>query len=237
VTVDVTLDVTGPRDGRDRGPARAGPTSPRLPAPAGWPAGGSRTCARTSGAVPTAGVDPLDLLRLLLDPDRLAVVGAVARAPASVDELGELTGRPRDEVLRTLAPLVQATLVGGPDPDGRYHLDVVAWREVARALPQDAPASPRVAFGMTEDEAQVLGRFFRGERLVELPSQRAKRLVVLERLALEFEPGRRYLEAEVNDLLHRFHDDHATLRRQLVDEGLLDRAAGEYWRAGGRVPR
>jgi hypothetical protein len=45
----------------------------------------------------------------------------------------------------------------------------------------------------------------------------------------------RYGEPEVNELLRRFHDDHATLRRTLVDEGFLDRSGGEYWRAGGRV--
>jgi hypothetical protein len=59
---------------------------------------------------------------------------------------------------------------------------------------------------------------------------------VLQRLALEFEPGVRYPEAEVDRILGRFHDDHATLRQALVDEGLLDRAHGTYWRAGGRVP-
>ncbi|MBS3942013.1 MAG: DUF2087 domain-containing protein [Actinobacteria bacterium] len=88
---------------------------------------------------------------------------------------------------------------------------------------------------MTEQEAEVLGRFFTGERLTEIPSSRSKRLVVLERLALEFEPGRRYAEPEVNDLLGRFNDDYASLRRYLVDEGLLDREAGVYWRSGGRV--
>jgi hypothetical protein len=89
---------------------------------------------------------------------------------------------------------------------------------------------------MTADEAEVLGRFFSGSKLVELPAQRSKRLVVLERLALEFEPGRRYEEVEVDGILRRFHDDHATLRRALVDEAFLDRAAGRYWRSGGRVP-
>jgi hypothetical protein len=178
-------------------------------------------------------VHPLDLLRLLLDPDRLATVGAIVQRPRTSAELASLVGRPSAEVLRTLAPLVQAGLVRREGAG--YHLDVEAWRAVAQDLPRSAPPSPRVAFGMTDEEADLLGRFFVGDRLLELPAARGKRLVVLERLALEFEPGRRYPETEVNTLLGRFHPDHATLRRALVDEGFLDRAAGEYWRAGGRV--
>ncbi len=88
---------------------------------------------------------------------------------------------------------------------------------------------------MTADEQAVLSRFFRGTRLLEIPSQRSKRLVVLERLALEFEPGRRYSEKEVTGVLALWYPDYAALRRYLVDEGFLDRAAGEYWRSGGRV--
>jgi hypothetical protein len=59
--------------------------------------------------------------------------------------------------------------------------------------------------------------------------------VVLDRLSQEFEVGVRYPERQVNATLRRFHPDVAALRRYLVDEGLLDREAGVYWRAGGRV--
>jgi len=178
-------------------------------------------------------VDPLDLLRLLLDPDRLAVVGDVVAVPRTSAELAARHQRSAEDVLRTLAPLVQGGLVH--HRDGTYHLDTDAWRAQARELPRTTPPSPRVAFGMTEEEGEVLARYFTGDRLRELPAQRSKRLVVLERLALEFEPGVRYDEPQVNALLRRFHPDHATLRRQLVDEGYLDRSAGEYWRSGGRV--
>jgi len=68
------------------------------------------------------------------------------------------------------------------------------------------------------------------------PMELLRLLVVLERLALELEPGVHHLEAEVNEILGRFHEDVASLRRALVDEGFLDRSAGEYWRAGGRLP-
>jgi hypothetical protein len=39
----------------------------------------------------------------------------------------------------------------------------------------------------------------------------------------------------VNLTLGKRHPDTAMLRRYLVDEGLLDRADGEYWRSGGSV--
>ncbi len=176
---------------------------------------------------------PLELLRQLVDPHRLAVIGALARRPRSSAELAEMFDRSVEDVLPVLAPFVQAGLLTAVD--GTYHLDVDAWSAVARKLPSDPDANPRVAFGMTADEAQTLARFFSGDRLTELPAQRSSRLVVLERLALEFEPGVRYDEREVTELLRRFHDDYTSLRRALVDEGYLDRAAGEYWRSGGRV--
>jgi hypothetical protein len=178
-------------------------------------------------------VHPLELFRTLLDPGRLAIVGAIALEARTSVELAATTGRSQDDVLRVLGPLVQAGLVRAEG--GRYHLDALALAEVARQLPSEPDASPRVTFGMTADEAQLLTRFFVGDRLTELPAQRAARTVVLERLALEFEPGVRYDEGEVNQLLRRFHDDYTTLRRALVDEQLLDRAGGEYWRSGGRV--
>jgi acetyl-CoA C-acetyltransferase len=68
---------------------------------------------------------------------------------------------------------------------------------------------------------------------VEIPAQHGKRVVVLRHLVRVFEPGVRYPEREVNALLAVWHPDVAALRRYLVDEGLLSRDAGRYWRSGG----
>ena len=82
----------------------------------------------------------------------------------------------------------------------------------------------------------VLRTFLDGEgRLITLPAKRSKRLVVLDHVAQRFEPGERYPEAEVNQRLRSVHEDVAMLRRYLVDEGVLDRAGGIYWRIGGSV--
>lgn len=90
---------------------------------------------------------------------------------------------------------------------------------------------------MTDPDAQqVLRRFLSPDgRLMDLPTRRAKRLVVLDHLAQRFEPGRRYGWREVDALLEQAYDDHAALRRALVDEGFLTRESDVYWRSGGTV--
>lgn len=80
-----------------------------------------------------------------------------------------------------------------------------------------------------------MARFVQDGRLVTMPTKRSKRLLVLDHVAQEFEPGRRYAEAEVDAVLTGFHDDHAALRRYLVEEGLMSREGGVYWRSGGTV--
>jgi len=83
---------------------------------------------------------------------------------------------------------------------------------------------------------KVLANFLDADgRLHTIPSKRHKLLVVLDYLAQRFEPGVRYPETEVNEILVGFHPDYAALRRYLVDNGFLDRADSMYWRSGGSV--
>ena len=181
---------------------------------------------------------PADLLRLLLDPDRLAVAGALASREMTTKEVVDATGRSQRVVLTAIGDLRAAGLVavGGE----HYAIDTAALRDAARAAADlDVPMDPIIGYGMTADEQAILRRFFSGRTLTEIPANRAKRQVLLQRLALDFDVGRRYTEREVNDVLFAFHPDWSTLRRYLVDEGFLDREHVDdqnwYWRAGGRV--
>ncbi|MAT07022.1 MAG: ArsR family transcriptional regulator [Acidimicrobiaceae bacterium] len=183
---------------------------------------------------------------LLLDPDRLAVAGALAVRPMTTDELAAVTGRSDRDVLVCLGELRHAGLVrqdespGDANGETRYVLDTEALRAAAKQQAEvELPMDPAIGFGMTDDERAVLERFFAGRTLIEFPAQCAKQLVVLQRLALEFDLGRRYTEIEVNEILFPFFADWSTLRRHLVDEGFLDRESigggNQYWRSGGRV--
>lgn len=91
---------------------------------------------------------------------------------------------------------------------------------------------------METDTARVLGRFLTAGQVQRMPSKAAKRLVVLEHLAGRFEPGKRYAEKQVDATLIEAlvpredggEVDHVSVRRYLVDHGLMSRADGVYWR-------
>jgi hypothetical protein len=79
-----------------------------------------------------------------------------------------------------------------------------------------------------------LRAFVRDGRITAVPAKRARRRLLLNEVAQAFEPGRRYPEQVVDQVLKAVFDDHCTLRRFLVEEEFLSRtAAGVYWRAGG----
>jgi hypothetical protein len=152
----------------------------------------------------------------------------------SAKALSDLLGLPIQKVRRHLNRLT-GTGIAAAEADRRtYRLQPDALRTAAREI--GPPRDPGLVLGaIDEEEEAVLRHYFRGGRLREIPAKRSKRRIVLTRLALEFEPGIRYSEREVNETLRRFHDDYASLRRYLVDDELLARDRARYWRSGGPV--
>ena len=76
-------------------------------------------------------------------------------------------------------------------------------------------------------------------RLTQMPAKYKKKLTALWYLAEKLEPEREYTEAEINTLLDTwtlFHDP-ATLRRELYNKRLLNRAAdGSSYRKADNIP-
>jgi hypothetical protein len=172
---------------------------------------------------------PEEILRALADPERLAVAGALATCPQTSAELAARLAIPLDRVRRHLKRLAATGVVRVEDDRTTYRLDSATLQDAAVAVgPSREPGIE--ASGSGEDRA-VVRAFFRDGRLVELPAKSSKRRVVLERLAVEFEPGVEYPERRVNEILGVFHDDVASLRRFLVDDRLLERDRGVYTRA------
>jgi hypothetical protein len=152
---------------------------------------------------------PEALVSALADPARLRLFGRICAAPDGLPASGDARTA---KLARRLMSAGLVSLV-----EDRYRAVPEAFRD-ALAKPAADP---------------VEGLFSRG-RLVTMPRPGRLRQAVFARLAGEFEPGRRYTERNVRDKLAPIHDDHATLRRHLVDEGLLRRNddGSAYWRAG-----
>jgi hypothetical protein len=164
------------------------------------------------------------LTGLLGDEDRLRVVAAIALGARTIDDVVKAGGVAPSDVRRVLPRLIAAGIV--EDRDG-LQVDLAPFRDAAR----DRPSRTRELPDATPEQARVLRNFVENGRLKALPVRAWQRRAVLEYLAARFDAGIDYPEAEVNDLLGQFHEDYASLRRCLIDEGLLTRSAGVYQRS------
>ena len=175
--------------------------------------------------------EPLTLLKLILDEDRLAVLGMAAHKPSSVGEMAAHLPMKRAVLARAVSQLAAAGLlvaVADTVADDHYALDV----QHIQSIKQTLFARPAEPTPETPD-AQVVATFVRGGKMVQYPASPHKRIVLLHWLVECFVPDRTYREAEVNELLAGHSEDHATLRRYLVDHGLLARQNGLYRRVLG----
>jgi hypothetical protein len=167
-----------------------------------------------------------DLAGLLAEPHRLRAFAALALGAGSVPEVASAAGLTVREAAVAVRRLRNGGVIGGGDGEnGGLRVETERFRELARA----GGGEPETAAG------DPLHRFVRDGRIVRLPARRGRRLPVLEHVVeRSFGTGRVYGEREVDDLLRVWCEgggtDHVTVRRHLIDECLLKRESGRYWR-------
>jgi hypothetical protein len=181
----------------------------------------------------TSPPSPALVLGRLADERRLRVLAAIVLGATQVDEIAQRAELTQDDTVRALAHLVGIGLVRQGETG--LQVDVLVFAEAARAA--STPRSRPEIEGATVEQEAVVRNFVTDDgRIRALPAREGKRRVVLEWVASRFESGRRYTEKEVNGLLLGIYDDPASLRRHLVDAGLVARNAGTYWRVDAPDP-
>jgi hypothetical protein len=176
---------------------------------------------------------PALVLGRLADEGRLRVVAAVALGDRSIADVAARAGLSQHETARAIAHLVGAGIL--VRDDSGLQVDLRTFARAARAA--SSPRKRPELLDATPEQRAVLRNFVDADgRITSLPARAGRRRLVLEYVAGRFEPEREYAEREVNAILAELHDDHATLRRLLVDEQLLTRTAGVYRRPGGLDP-
>jgi len=180
----------------------------------------------------------LPFFKALADANRLKIVGLLAQRDLSVEQLAEMLHLRPSTVSHHLAQLAAAGLVSA-HPESYYniyHLEAGTVEKVAKSL-LARQTLPAVAAGVdlgAYDRKVVVDFTLPDGRLKAIPAQRKKLEAILHYVVQAFEPGVRYSEKQVNEILARYHEDTATLRRELVGYKLLERegGGGEYWRTG-----
>lgn len=175
---------------------------------------------------------PEVIVGLLAEESRLKVVAALALGATSESDVITATALDPRTVRKALDRLIKGGLVEATADRG-LRVVVERFKEAAQRAAAERPQARPEDLGATADQAQVLRNYLVDGRLTHIPSNRGKRRVVLDFLGGQFEPGRVYPEEQVNYLLGRFHADYAALRRALVEEEVLERREGFYWRTGG----
>ncbi len=171
------------------------------------------------------------LCGLLAEEERVKAFAAVVLGAATPAEVARAAGLSAREAVRSLGRLQQGGLVR--TVEGKLVVNLAAFKDAIREY---APVPvPDEALDPDREKAAVLHAFIRDGRLIQIPVARGKRRIVLEHVAACFEPGVRYPERAVDAVLRAWADDYVSLRRYLIDEDLLARENGIYWRSGGYV--
>jgi hypothetical protein len=173
------------------------------------------------------------IMKALADPSRVAIVNSLLERAQYVEELAERHALAPSTVSFHLKKLQQTGLVSSRKEQYYtvFQANEAVFDTTLREIVSVPPVGKELQDGrMEEYRRKVMHGFFCNGRLEKLPAQHKKRLIVLEQFALRFEPARRYTEQEVTGLLTPLFDDYCTIRRLLVDEGLIRRDGTSYWR-------
>jgi hypothetical protein len=162
----------------------------------------------------------------LADPERLRVFGTICRQAEGIP-VAEAQQAPAGR--KALTRLLSYGLV--QRAGDRYIVRPDAFLRALRETEgQRAAEAGGGSPGIEGATGQVAALFSRG-KLTSMPRPGRLRAELLRWLAERFEPGRTYSEPDIRRELEPLYADHVSLRRYLVDYGLLERDNyGSYWR-------
>jgi predicted transcriptional regulator len=178
----------------------------------------------------------VNFFKALADANRLKIIGLLAQQPYSVEELAALLDLKPSTVSHHLAKLAQVGLVSAKTQSyyNVYQLDEKALESKSKSLfsQENLAASVADVDADAYDHKVIKDYARRDGSLKTIPAQRKKLDAVLRHVVQAFELNKKYSEKKVNEILAKYHEDTATLRRELVGAKLMKRegGGGEYWR-------
>lgn len=175
------------------------------------------------------------ILKALGDNSRLMIISALISSPRCVEELAGMIGCAVSTASFHLKKLEAAGIVH--KAKDQYYAVYSLNKNVLDLTIRDFAAAGEENITKSDNRLEkyrlkVISVFFKNGQLHKLPVQKKKRRIVLEYITLRFPEGRTFDEAEVNSIISRVYGDYCTIRREMIDEGLMVRQGGQYSRSG-----
>ena len=180
--------------------------------------------------------------RAFADPMRIRILARLAERSMYGQELAEALSVATPTISHHIAILKAAGLVSVERENNyhHYHFDEQGLQNMLQMLTVEHLRSIGQAMRLqkdptitapteADDRKMTQEAYFKDGRLLSIPPQKKARKYVLEGIAEAFEWGRIYDEKEVNAILKTFHDDTATLRRDMIEQSIMMRENGHYW--------
>lgn len=178
--------------------------------------------------------DVIKVFKCLADNSRLQIIKSLIQEDMYVEQLAERLALTAATVSFHLKKLVDARIVTFYR-DQYYTMyslcENVLQKSIYEIVREDFKAGEELERREEEYRKKVIASFFEFGELKTIPAQRKKERIILEEIAKVFEAEKVYSEQEVNEVISRFHKDYCTLRRDMVDEGIMIREDARYWKA------
>ena len=175
------------------------------------------------------------VLKALADATRLKILGLLTERELSVGSIAQalkLTEPTISHHLGRLADveLVTMTRLGNTHAYALNATNLQKFQKHFDVTPLEEQTAVDVLTEVDAETQKILKSFIVKGRLVKIPEMLKKRRVILRWLVNQLDPVREYKEKEINVFLKEFHEDFATLRRELVDNQLMTRRDSIYRR-------
>lgn len=168
----------------------------------------------------------IEIMKSLADTSRLHVLNSLMDKPQYVEELAHRLNLAVSTVSFHLKKLEKAGLVNKVKEQYYiiYHVNYSIFDLSLRELTSFENIDKYI-----QDERinkyrdKVLKTFIRKGKLIKLPVQHKKKLIILDEFTKKFKTGIKYDEKKVNEIINQVYDDHCTIRRLLIEEGMMIR--------------
>jgi hypothetical protein len=171
--------------------------------------------------------------KTLGDPTRIRILALLQRSPMHGQALAGKLGLKPPTITHHIGKLRDIGLI-----TERREKNTIYFSLNAKNLEESALAIVKMVLELSKspelqtnefERHQIIKNFFTLDgKLKQFPAQRKKKIIVLSHMVKGLEIGVVYAEDEINNYLQRYHEDYATLRRELIMNHFMYRENNRY---------